>query len=285
MSIRSIDKIVDAKTVLMGKNEIKQPLPVGGLTQVDPFLLLHHAGPAFQQPGSSGLNVEAHPHTGFQPVTFVFSGEVEHRDSLGNTSTIKSGGVQWINAGKGIVHSEKASLEFVRRGGDFEIIQLWINLPKKLKKSDPSYVGYDKKDIPFFLSNDKKTRLNIVSGKYKEIQGPATIDKGINAYTAQIENEGGLELDFDRNQNVMIYVLDGKISIENHEIFENQLIVFKKDGNDISIRAHSKSKLLILSGQPIKEPIYHYGPFVLNSKDEVIDAINDYETGKMGYLD
>jgi len=285
MSTRTKEKIVDAKTVLMGKFQIAQPLPVKGLTQVDPFLLLHHAGPKYHKPGTQGLNVEAHPHTGFQPVTFVFSGEVEHRDSLGNKSIIKSGGVQWINAGKGIVHSEKASTEFMRNGGNFEIIQLWINLPRKIKKSDPAYFGYEEKDIPFHLSDDNKTRLNIIAGKYKHIKGPVNINPEITAYTGMMEKDGLADFIFDQSHNALIYLLNGHISVNNHEMTDKQLIVFKQDGSKIIVKAYANSKLLILAGVPIKEPIYHYGPFVLNSKNEVIEAINDFESGKMGYLD
>jgi len=151
----------------MGNFEIAQPLPVTGINQVDPFLLIHHAGPKIHNPGDKELNVEAHPHSGFEPVTFVFSGEVEHHDSLGNKSIVRSGGVQWITAGKGIVHSEKASPEFIKKGGEFEIVQLWINLPQKLKRTNPAYYGFEAKDIPFYLSENKKTRLNIISGKYE----------------------------------------------------------------------------------------------------------------------
>jgi len=282
MSSRTIAKIVDAKNVLMGKYEIKQPLPVQGIVQVDPFLLLHHAGPEFQRPGSQGLNVEAHPHAGFQPVTFVFSGEVEHQDSLGNKSIISSGGIQWINAGKGIVHSEKASSEFIKTGGEFEIIQLWINLSKTLKKSDPAYIGYDKNDIPFYESEDGKTKLNIISGMYNQIQGPSRINPDIIAYTAKMENGGLLDLDFDRKFNVMIYVLGGNISIDNKDINGNQLIVFNQDGTRISLQAYEKSRLLILGGIPIKEPLYHYGPFVLNSRDEMMES---YTELYHGYID
>jgi redox-sensitive bicupin YhaK (pirin superfamily) len=285
MSSKSIGKIVDAGTVFMGKYKLKQPLPVKGLTQVDPFLLIHHGGPEFQPPGTPGLNVEAHPHTGFQPVTFVFSGEVEHRDSLGNISTIRSGGIQWINAGKGIVHSEKASSEFIKKGGEFEIIQLWINLTRNQKKSDPEYVGLEENDIPFHLSEDRKTRLNIISGSYGKLQGPVTINSDIIAYTGKMEIGGMMDLDFDPKLNVLVYLLGGNISIDHREISSHQMIVFNQDGKNISIKANEKSRLLILAGVPIKQPVYHYGPFVLNSKAEVVDAINDYESGKMGHLD
>jgi redox-sensitive bicupin YhaK (pirin superfamily) len=283
--MRSIEKVVNSENVMMGQFQISQPLPVKQLRQVDPFLLLHHAGPKSHNPGAKGLNVEAHPHTGFEPVTFVFSGEVEHRDSLGNESIIKSGGVQWITAGKGIVHSEKASPEFQMKGGEFEIIQLWINLPKKLKKTEPKYYGYDVDDIPFYLSTDKKVRLNIVSGNFKTITGPVNSITGITAYTANMQGMSNIDLEFKADENVIFYVLSGHVKVGDIDIRDKQLVVFKKDGKQINVQSLLNSKLLILAGNPIKEPVYHYGPFVLNSKDEVIDAIKDYESGKMGYLD
>jgi redox-sensitive bicupin YhaK (pirin superfamily) len=283
--MRSIDKVINAEMVWMGKFEIAQPLPVKGLKQVDPFLLLHHAGPKYHEPGAKGLNVEAHPHSGFEPVTFVFSGEVEHRDSLGNNNTIRSGGVQWITAGKGIVHSEKASPAFTRKGGEFEIIQLWINLPVRLKKTNPSYTGYEVTDIPFYVTENKKARLNIIAGKYNDITGPVKSLSGITAYTAMMEQQGSLNLSFSRSENVIIYLLNGQISVDNHDITDKQLIVFKNDKTNITLNAKRPSKLLILAGIPFREPVFHYGPFVLNSKDEVIEAIKDYESGKMGYLE
>ena len=282
--MRSIDKIVNAEDVMMGQFRISQPLPAKQLRQVDPFLLLHHAGPEHHNPGSKGLNVEAHPHTGFEPVTFVFSGEVEHRDSLGNVSIIKSGGVQWITAGKGIVHSEKASAEFQKNGGEFEIIQLWINLPKALKKSDPRYCGYDAEDIPYYLSDDKKVRLNIVAGSYKNITGPVDTLTDVTAYTAYMDDHSNLELEFKDSENVIFYVLNGHVKVDDADIKDKQLAVLNRDNTQINLHSIQKSKLLILSGKPLKETVYHYGPFVLNSKDEVIEALNDYESGKMGFL-
>jgi redox-sensitive bicupin YhaK (pirin superfamily) len=282
--MRSIEKVVDAENVMMGKFKISQPLPVKEVRQVDPFLLLHHAGPKYQNPGDKGLNVEAHPHTGFEPVTFVFSGEVEHRDSLGNESIIKSGGVQWITAGKGIVHSEKASPDFQLNGGDFEIIQLWINLPKKYKKTEPKYYGYDANDIPFYLSTDKKVRLNVVAGNFNDIKGPMDSISGITAFTASMDTMSNLNLEFEEEENAIFYVLNGHVRTDNVDIKDKQLAILRRDGKVVNIQSLQTSKLLILAGRPFNEPVYHYGPFVLNSKDEAISAINDYESGKMGYL-
>ena len=144
MSLRKVNKITPTSDVMMGHIKVGQPIPSSDLPDVNPFILLHHAGPKYHQPGNDALGVGPHPHRGFEPVTFVFSGEVEHHDSLGNLSEIGAGGVQWITAGKGIVHSEYASRSFKKNGGEFEIIQLWINLPKDLKMSEAKYQGFQK---------------------------------------------------------------------------------------------------------------------------------------------
>ena len=282
--MRPIDKIIDSSDVMMGKYKIGQPLPTKGIRQVDPFLLIHHAGPKIYQPGDSGLYVEADPHRGFEPVTFVFDGEVEHYDSLGNQSIIGINGVQWINAGRGIVHSEKASKKFVENGGLFEIIQVWINLPKSLKYSDPSYIGINHDNIPKYISKDEKVRINIIAGGFNGLKGPIPSQTGIIAYSAFFEKEGHIKFEFEDSYNIIIYQLDGRTTINDRKISAKQLVVFKREGKNIIVKCIEKSKLLILAGIPIKEPLFQYGPFVLNSKEEAIQAINDYESGKMGYL-
>ena len=154
-----------------------------------------------------------------------------------------------------------------------------------MKKTEPKYYGYDVDDIPFYLSTDKKVRLNIVSGNFKTITGPVNSVTGITAYTANMQGMSNIDLEFKADENVIFYVLSGHVKVGDIDIGDKQLVVFKKDGTQINVQSLLNSKLLILAGNPIKEPVYHYGPFVLNSKDEVIDAIKDYESGKMGYLD
>jgi redox-sensitive bicupin YhaK (pirin superfamily) len=153
-----------------------------------------------------------------------------------------------------------------------------------LKKTDPRYYGYDAEDIPFYLSDDKKVRLNIVAGNYKNIKGPVDTLTNIRAYTAYMDESSNLDMEFKDSENVILYVLNGHVRVDNYDIKDKQLAVSSRDDTQINIHSMHKSKLLILAGDPLKEPVYHYGPFVLNSKDEVIEAINDYESGKMGYL-
>ncbi len=281
---RDIDKVITAGKVQMGHNTIAQPLPAAGVRQVDPFLLIHHAGPEIYKPGENALQVDAHPHRGFEPVTFVFNGEVEHKDSLGNNSVIGPGGVQWITAGKGIVHSEKASQDFRNNGGVFELIQLWINVPGSDKMSAPAYQGFTAEHIPTYLSKDKKVVISVFAGKFQRLEGPVNTRKDIQAYTALLHPGGKTTLEFDKNFNTAIYQLGGKAIINDQEINDKQLVVFKKEGGLITVEANSETRLLILAALPIGEPVFNYGPFVLNSKEEVIDAIHDYESGKMGFL-
>jgi redox-sensitive bicupin YhaK (pirin superfamily) len=282
--MRSIEKIISSSYVQMGPNRIAQPLPSSSVTQVDPFLLLHHAGPEKYQPGENALQVDAHPHRGFDPVTFVFSGEVEHKDSLGNHSIVGPGGIQWINAGKGIVHSENASQAFRDQGGTFEIIQLWINVPKSLKYSEPNYQGFENKNIPEFISKDNKSRLYVFSGNFMDLNGPVQTREDLQCYSAFLDPEGLINLEFDPGLNVIIYQLGGNTLINDQAVNEKQLVIFKNDNSDITIHSKAKSRLLILGGKPIREPVFTYGPFVLNSREELMDAIRDYESGEMGYL-
>jgi redox-sensitive bicupin YhaK (pirin superfamily) len=282
--MRQIDKIINSRDVQMGPNTIAQPLPSSGISQADPFLLIHHAGPKNYNPGDNALSVDAHPHRGFDPVTFVFNGEVEHKDSLGNHSIIGAGGVQWITAGKGIVHSEKTPASFREKGGMFEIIQLWINVPKSQKYSEPTYQGFASHEIPQFQSDDKKTRLSIFAGKYKDLSGPVRTRNDIQAYTAYLEKDGQIDLEFEPELNVIIYQLGGHTTTNSTEISDKQLVIFKREESGISIKAAVISRLLILAGAPLREPIFQYGPFVLNSKEELIDTIRDFETGKMGHM-
>ena len=179
MNRKAIAGVWDAQNIMMGSNRLKQPLPLPELENIDPFLLLHHIGPGIQEVGTPPLlDVGAHPHRGFEPVSFIFSGELHHRDSRGNDSIISAGGVQWMTAGMGIVHSEQMSKEFLEKGGQFEMIQLWINLPSSMKMVQPKYQGFDRGAIPCFNAQDGKVQLNVIAGVYEGLKGPIeSLDK------------------------------------------------------------------------------------------------------------
>lgn len=272
-------KIYDSIKAPVGNSYVWQPIPQKELSEGDPFLLLHHAELKKIEPGK-GFYVGPHPHRGFQPVTFVFDGEVHHKDSLGNDSLVKTNGVQWINAGSGLMHSEGMSPEFLENGGDFEMIQLWINLKKEDKFSDPSYQGVDRSQMG--RADTKSSEIFVVSGTMNQVNGP--ISDLSNTTTAMIKahKSDTLKLDFQGNTK-LVYVLSGEIEIKGQTVSKLQLIQMD-DEDAITIEVRQASRLLILGGDKIKESIRAYGPFVMNTQSEVIEALNDAQNGKMGVL-
>ncbi len=278
---KEISSIIKSQQVMMGSIEIGQPLPSPGYEQVSPFILLHHGEPKNVAPGE-GINVPPHPHRGFEPVSFVFSGELEHNDSLGNKSIIGAGGVQWTTAGSGIIHSEKASEKFNQQGGEFEMIQLWINLPKKLKMIAPSYQGYNRDDIPFYIENN--ARVNVIAGELNGKKGPFNSITNITALTIETEAHAEVNLQFPEDKSVIVYHLHGNVSVNEQAIDEQELVAFEQHGTDIKINAKAKSLLLVLAGEPIDEPLATYGPFVMNTQEELSHALSDFRAGKMGEL-
>lgn len=283
MSERKVDRIILAPEVLMGKTPLRQPLPYSDIDQIDPFLLLHHMGPELQKPGHPGvLEVGAHPHRGFEPVTFVFEGEVHHRDSRGNDSKIKAGGVQWMTAGMGIVHSEMASQEFIQSGGPLEIIQLWINLPSKLKMIQPRYQGYQKEDIPTI--EDNGIAINVISGSYNDIKGPVESITDITAYTINHKDKGETEITVPPSNHILLYQLNGRSKINGVETGDHKMVSFKGDGEHIKIEGVVPGKILLVHGAPLHEKVVQHGPFVMNDQTEILRAMRDYQMGKMGVL-
>jgi quercetin 2,3-dioxygenase len=277
---RAVERIIHAPKVSMGAMSLRQPLPIAGLQQLSPFILLHHFD-FVMEPGHNIFDVPAHPHRGFSPITYIFEGAVEHQDSLGNTKVISDNEVQWITAGRGLIHSEKAGKEFAERGGRFQGVQLWINLPRSQKMQTPSYQPLTSDEI--VLINKDKAELRLVSGNYEGRKGPARSD----VFTAMMRMQAGGEFQFDfpETENVAIYVLEGDVLInEVAESRQNDLVIFKKSRGTIGVNAVADSKLLVLAGEPIDEPLVTHGPFVMNSQTEILEAMKDYQDGKMGFL-
>ncbi len=281
--VRTIQKVITSPSVMMGPIMLKQPLPIQGYSQFDPFLLLHHLGPRVIKPGTNGgMDIGAHPHRGFEPISFVFSGEIHHKDSKDNDSIIGAGGVQWMTAGSGIVHSEGLSQNFIQQGGDYEMIQLWVNLPKDLKMTKPSYQGFDRAAIPFY--KEENARVNVISGTYEGITGPINSLTNIGAYTLELSKDGAASFEITKERNVLIYQLKGKTKINGSEVGKHQMVLFDNDGTSIQISAEEKSTLLFLHGDPIDEPVASWGPYVMNTQTEIMEAMRDYQMGKMGVL-
>ncbi len=280
---RSVKRVILASDVMMGNVHLKQPLPIGEFNQIDPFLLLHHIGPKYQVAGErSVMTIDGHPHRGFETVTFIFDGEIHHKDSRENDQRISGGGVQWMTAAKGIVHSEGVSQEFLNRGGDLQIIQLWINLPSELKMNQPKYQGFQKDEIPEIIEDG--IYINVISGNYINTTGPINSLTGITAYTIYHESKGTLELPIPQDQNLIIYQLNGYSKVNGINTGPNRMLAFENDGDHIVIQAEETGTILLVAGSPIGEKVVSHGPFVMNSQTEILQAMRDYQMGKMGIL-
>jgi len=285
--LKSIQHNIASPFVNMGPIRLRQPLPSEGVENVDPFILLHHYGPYAISEFNNPFDLGPHPHRGFEPITLLFKGEQFHRDSLGNEMVVKAGDVQWTTAGHGIVHAEAPTKEFVKKGGTLEGIQLWLNLPAKDKLMPPNYQHLEATQIPKIFSENQKVQLNIIAGSQKEQIGLIKTQTAVNVFTVVAKENGMLEVDIPQNHLSLIYVLEGSILVNDTAVLqkgENQMIVFNQDGNSIKFEVKTTSTILILSGEPIQEKVTQYGPYVMNTQTEILEAMRDYQQGKMGYL-
>jgi quercetin 2,3-dioxygenase len=283
MKPRTIERQTSASDLNIGPIRVKQPLPAPDLEQVSPFLLLHHAGPDHHEAKAPRTRLNPHPHRGFEPVTFLFSGGLHHKDSLGNEGFLQAGDVQWMTAGSGIIHSEGPSQEFAQQGGDLELIQLWVNLPRAYKMTAPKYQDIKKDYIPSWKEGGME--VSVVAGTYKGIKGPASTFTPITALVVHFVAGTGLTIEVPPDHNALIYVLEGTVTTGGQDIARLHMATFQKDGETVDLHFPEAGKLLFLSGEPINEPLASYGPFVMNYPGEVKQAILDYETGKMGSLE
>ncbi|MBT7705010.1 MAG: pirin family protein [Polaribacter sp.] len=285
--LKSIQHTIASPFVNMGPIRLRQPLPSEGIENVDPFILLHHYGPYAISEFNNPFDLGPHPHRGFEPITLLFQGEQFHRDSLGNEMVVKAGDVQWTTAGHGIVHAEAPTKEFVKKGGTLEGIQLWLNLPAKDKLMPPNYQHLEAAQIPKIFSEDQKVQLNVIAGNQKDQTGLIKTQTTVNVFTAEAQENGMLDVDIPQNHQSLIYVLDGTVLVNDTKVLkkgENQMIVFNQDGNSIHFKAKTTSTILILSGEPILEKVTQYGPYVMNTQTEILEAMRDYQQGKMGHL-
>ncbi len=284
--LRSIKQIIPAFKVNMGGIILDQALPARGTDQIDPFLLVHHLDhtyPAGQR--QQDVGVPPHPHRGFAPVSFVFKGGVHHRDSLGKSSVIYGGGTQWMHAGKGIVHSERPAKEVAEKGKSWELIQFWVNVPAKYKFSEPQYLPLSYEETPVMKSADGKVEIGIVAGKVNTVTGPIETFSPILALRMLYEKGGKLRLPVPKGYNAFIYLLDGGLTINGKQQTKGKdLIWLSNDGEFVDTAALENTRAILLAGEPINEPVATYGPFVMNSQAEVLQAVRDYQMGEMGVL-
>lgn len=252
---------------------------------ISPFIMLDYAGPAKFEPTTDRRGVGVHPHKGFETVTIVHEGEVEHRDSTGTGGLIGPGDVQWMTAGSGILHEEYHSPAFAKRGGNFEMVQLWVNLPAKDKSAKPGYQNLLDADIPAVELANGAGKLRVIAGRFANAKGPARTFTPINIWDVRLTRGKTATLDVPEGHTLSVLVLSGTVEINGQEIArEAQTVLLGRDGGAISIEANGDAKLLVLTGEPIDEPVVAHGPFVMNTVGEIKQAMLDFQNGKFGAI-
>ncbi|NRB84189.1 MAG: pirin family protein [Winogradskyella sp.] len=287
MKTNTIKHIGRSDFVNMGPVRLRQPLPTQSIDLIAPFILLHHYGPYEISAANNPFDLGPHPHRGFEPITFLIQGEQLHRDSLGNESVVKEGDVQWTTAGRGIVHSEGPTKGFVQKGGVIEGIQLWLNLPSEKKMSQPCHQHVKCDEFRVVSSSDGKITSQIIAGQLNDIHGRIATQTPVNAFVIKANTNGVQDFSYKNTHQGMLYLLKGKVKINNESILEvdgNQLIQFYQNGEGFKLEAIENSLLLFLSGEPINEEVATYGPYVMNTQTELLEAMRDYQMGKMGFL-
>jgi redox-sensitive bicupin YhaK (pirin superfamily) len=254
--------------------------------EISPFLLLDYAGPQNFPPAKEPRGVDEHPHRGFETVTIVYQGDLEHRDSAGNSGSIGPGDVQWMTAASGVVHEEKHSRDFTERGGVLEMVQLWVNLPAKFKMSPPRYQTLLDSGIPRVELASAGSFVRVIAGEYEERKGPARTFTPVNVWDIRLKSGQEATLDLPEGFNTAVVVLRGSVTVNAAEKASvAELVLFEREGEQIEIHAQQDATLLLLNGEPINEPIASYGPFVMNTQNEIRQAAEDYRSGRMGTLD
>ncbi|MNQ19134.1 Quercetin 2,3-dioxygenase [compost metagenome] len=252
---------------------------------VSPFLLLDYAGPAKFEPADRPRGVGQHPHRGFETVTIVYSGEVEHRDSTGNGGVIGPGDVQWMTAASGILHEEFHSPAFTRSGGELEMVQLWVNLPAKDKAAAAGYQSILNADIPTAALPDGAGSVRVIAGNFAGVAGPARTFTPMDVWDVRLKAGKSASFPIEAGRNSMLVVLRGTVLINGESVARDaQLALFSQDGEDITVEANNDAVFLVLSGEPISEPVVGYGPFVMNTQAEIIEAIQDFNAGRYGQM-
>ncbi len=253
--------------------------------ELSPFLLLDHAGPAHFPASDHRRGVGEHPHRGFETVTIVYDGEIGHRDSHGGGGIIGSGDVQWMTAASGVVHEEFHSRDFTKKGGPFHVVQLWVNLSAKNKGVSPRYQGITDAQIPRIELPHHAGLVRVIAGNYAGTKGAAQTFSPVNLWDLRVNAGHRIELKVPESFTTALVVLQGEIRLPDGEsVHHDELALFEREGDSLKFEAKQDSTLLFLNGQPLEEPVVGYGPFVMNTREEIRQAFEDYQKGRMGYV-
>ncbi|MDP3669660.1 MAG: pirin family protein [Telluria sp.] len=282
MSDKTIRRLHPARRDDIGDLRTRRPLPGPHLDQIDPFLFLNHHGPQTYGPHNAGLPFGPHPHRGFDTVTFILDGMLTRRDSAGYASTIHAGGVQSMTAGRGIIHAELSPARFRERGGPLEILQLWVNLPGRLKMSAPAYTGLQRKQIPALHSEDGNATLNLIAGAWGGATGPVASLAGVFMSTIELKDGARLRLPGLLGRNVLLYVVRGALRVGPDRAGAFELVELSEQGESLELAAGPAALVLFGHAAPLAEPVVAHGPFVMNTRAQIRAAIADYQAGRFG---
>jgi len=262
--------------------DVTSPMPGSRIRQLSPYLLIDHTGPMIVEPTENPLGADPHPHRGFETVTIVYQGYLAHRDTAGYSGKIGPGNVQWMTAGAGLLHEERHEAAFSRKGGTLELVQLWVNVPKKDKMHPPRYQELASAVIPSFAINDGNAVVRVIAGTYLNVDGPAKTFSPMTLLDVQQKAGTMIELSIQADYNTGIYMVKGEAEINGKMVKDKQLVNFGWDSESILVNSVSTATFLVLAGEPIEEPLATYGPFVMNTNKELIQAMEDFNNGKMG---
>ena len=287
---KSIERIISrpAKPGMVGDGfRVFNYIPGAGIPQqrISPFLMLDFNAAYDFGPSDHLRGVDVHPHKGFETVTIAYKGSVAHHDSTGNSGVINPGDVQWMTAGAGILHKEYHEEKFSKAGGPFEMVQLWVNLPKKDKSTPAHYQPITADRMGKFELPDKGGVVNVIAGKFNGVSGPAETYSPVNLSDIKLNAGAEVSTHVQEGFNTALLVINGSVEVNGEKASEHSFILFKNEGDEITIKASADSVLLLLSGEPINEPIASYGPFVMNTQDEIYTAIREFQAGKYGVLE
>ena len=253
--------------------------------RMSPFFMLDYGAKIEFNPSNELRGVGVHPHAGFETVTVAYHGKIAHHDSAGNSGIIGEGDVQWMTAGSGLLHKEYHEKEFSKTGGLFQMVQLWVNLPAKFKKTKPKYQEITNKMMSRYDLPGDKGYIEVIAGEFNGVKGPASTFTPIHAYNARLKKDANLEMSFPADYNTGLLIIEGEAKINGEVAAQDHFVLLKNDGENFEIEATEDTVILVLSGEPINEPIAAYGPFLMNKWEEVEQAMHDVNTGKFGVLE
>lgn len=259
-------------------------IPALSMRRMDPFIMFDYNSKFNFSPTDTPRGVGVHPHKGFETVTIAYQGKVAHHDSSGGGGIIGQGDVQWMTAGSGILHKEYHEKEFSQKGGDFQMVQLWVNLPKKDKETAPKYQSIKQAEMPVHLLDNNAGVVEIIAGDYQGKKGSAFTFSPVNLLNIRFDATGVAQMDFPAHYNTAVLVVEGEITINDQKTPTNHLALMANEGEVFTISANEKAVVLVLSGEPLNEPIAAHGPFVMNTQEELVKAFNDFNQGKFGHL-